>query len=697
MSAPRIPLAGSHKNILQTLVTAPHLSPDFARQGEANPALRVFVANFDGTWNDCNKIPKGESPTIVAQLHQESAAFNNAIFESHYVHGVGSRTGKFRALWEGTKGSGCKERSEVMHELLMAAATRWKEENPNAQIHVHVTGFSRGAASGLHFMNLVNDFGACTRTLNEREQKIGLARGVGPGQVHSSAVLLDIVATGQEKILTLTVPPTAQSVLHLTAGGEERRHFKLVSLGDERYDAHGQRIEGANNVEWAQARNVGMPPPSGFSPFPVNEDGSVFYQRIRQIEIPGARHSDVGGGYDNGGLAGMPKYLARSFQYTLGIPGATPSRPTFASIQQCKAHDSRDKIEFSLQALEDMARGKLRKVGKRLQIKRKERHWDGDTLDTVTLTLRAADGNIFATKTRKRVTPLSAGETAPTDQSLGHGEALVYNPMGLGNVVEDKSQHLTLDPETMAIHHRGARIDDSDSRDSLVGQMSRNSQPLWLEVSVAREKIYCELQDGRQLPGVRPVHFDFGSDPWSYRVRDAIQLLNERTHANPANGQIFTPIDESLANTLIGQALQSSSAHALELPDIDAITFELGEPEGPNHDVPVRALIEHKGQSTAYPFKGPAFTPEEVARRRLVTCLAEGVEQVTNMLADAGHHFCGQCFRMIKGDSLIPDFCRDDAGKTPVSPPSSWQSASDEEEEEEEETGPQIPKKRPRP
>lgn len=680
MSSPTIPLTGAQKNALQAIADDPHLSPDFAKMGEVNPNLRVFVVNFDGTWNDKDDVPPGESSTIVAKLYEDSAAFNSPTFESHYVSGVGTRTSKMKSLWEGATGAGCKDRAEAMHDLLKATADRWRQENPNVEIHVHTTGFSRGAASSLHFLNLVDEFGACSRTADAYQRQAIDACSIGPGKVKSSAMLFDVVATGQEKVLKLTVPPTTQSVLHLTAGGEERRHFKLVSLGDDRYDKMGKRIEGANNAEWSQAKNVGMPPVRGPMRYPCNEDGSFFYQRIRQIDLPGARHSDVGGAYDKsdgiydkndsaykikGGIAGLPLYLARAFQSTLGIPGKRPVRPSFWDIQHGNAHDSRDAIESTRQLFQELG-GKTfsRDTVKREQAKKQPRHWGGDTLRSVTLTLRDHAGKVFATKTTQSVVPHPNDRPLPSDQNMGMPNWLSMDPMrvqkttsrmlGSGRVSGQSSREFVVDEDARTIHYQGIRIDDVGSMDSLVAPIMDKTQNHWLEVSVTREKIYCQAQNGNQIakPGKKKAaQFDFGDDPWCFQILEAIQILNERTHANPSDPRQFTPIDQTMANSLIGRALQGSAAHALKAEGADAVTFKVVKSRGSSDLLRVTGTFEFEGKTETYPFKGIAQTQEDLNRRTRIGWLVSGIEEVANMLNDAGHNFTGQSMKIDKEKS----------------------------------------------
>lgn len=143
-----------------------------------------------------------------------------------------------------------------------------------------------------------------------------------PGEVKTSAVLFDTVSTGVTD-LNLSLPNSNVATLHLTAGGEERAFFKLTPLED-----------GRRPSEMALAKNVYM---EGATP---GADGVVRYQRLQTLELPGARHSDVGGSYLSGGIRELSSYLAREFQRTLGLP-VFGVKPDMAMIQGMQANDSR--------------------------------------------------------------------------------------------------------------------------------------------------------------------------------------------------------------------------------------------------------------------------------------------------------------------------------------------------------------------
>lgn len=315
------PINGKQKNAYHSILNNPPVAPDFARGGVANPNLRVFVANFDGTGNDRDLISKGEQASLVAAsdagLHRIIEDSDAQHIATNYYAGVGTRTGTIKGLTEKIWGVGCERNAKSAHADFVKQVAAWKKDNPNCEIHVHAVGFSRGAAIALHFLNLVDRHGAYKKEsapVNEDR--------FSPGNVKSSAVLYDNVSTGQGVNLELGVPKSTVAVLHLTAGGEQRELFPLHSV-DNHSEAEASFVKGASMMN---AR--------------PGVDGRIRYQRIQEIELPAARHSDVGGTYVGGGIREVAKFLADHFQHSLGFP-IEPEKPNFMHVQRLKFHDSR--------------------------------------------------------------------------------------------------------------------------------------------------------------------------------------------------------------------------------------------------------------------------------------------------------------------------------------------------------------------
>lgn len=181
-----------------------------------NTEDHIFVALFDGTRNSIYE-PDSDKTTIGRIAEAMNANVNPAY---RYLGGVdalkdGNATAKTGSA---ASGNGSADRAEEMYRSLVGYA---RTLPPGESLKVVSAGFSRGAASARHFMNIVD----------ER----GVADGRGgwlhePGTVRQSALLLDTVATGQENVLNLGIPASVDRVVHLAAIDEKRPEFSATSI-----------------------------------------------------------------------------------------------------------------------------------------------------------------------------------------------------------------------------------------------------------------------------------------------------------------------------------------------------------------------------------------------------------------------------------------------------------------------------------
>ncbi|WP_217875493.1 T6SS phospholipase effector Tle1-like catalytic domain-containing protein [Pseudoalteromonas shioyasakiensis] len=206
----------------------------------------VYFFIFDGTWNDKDsKKPRTIPAKLFEQLIQLES--KDARINVKYYPGVGTRTSIAGELWEGFTGSGAKERADkALHELEMQI------ENMKKKPHVYTIGFSRGAASARHFLNLVNDLYSKEQLFNQTENSL-----YSKPRLYS--MLFDTVATGQSTELTLNIPASVTSVIHFVAASEERVFFPVTRIN-------------------------------------APTDNVIVDDRIVEVNLPGV-HSDIGGGY----------------------------------------------------------------------------------------------------------------------------------------------------------------------------------------------------------------------------------------------------------------------------------------------------------------------------------------------------------------------------------------------------------------
>ncbi|WP_161805632.1 T6SS phospholipase effector Tle1-like catalytic domain-containing protein, partial [Frateuria defendens] len=237
---------------------------------EGNPHERLFVACFDGTGNDENKDP--EHKTNVAKINDQIRSNHNPNIEARYVAGPGTQNAWLARTVDGATGGTYDARIEQMYKLFIDKAKEWHRQDPQAEIRVVATGFSRGAEQAAGFARLVQERGiqdragaAYTKDADGFITHVDYTKPplVTPGQVAQAEALFDPVGTGHPYAHDRRPPPSVISGFQVMAEDERRAKFKSDHIIDP-----------------------------GLSP-----DG-----RFLGVAVAGA-HSDVGGSYHRDGLA----------------------------------------------------------------------------------------------------------------------------------------------------------------------------------------------------------------------------------------------------------------------------------------------------------------------------------------------------------------------------------------------------------
>jgi hypothetical protein len=214
----------------------------------SNHEKPIFFAIFDGTYNDRENSTLTQTVPARLSLLLDDYAKNNHHIHVKYYNGVGTRVNWIKKLYEGITGEGTLQRAELAYNDYIRFSNS-KAEAPN----VYAIGFSRGAATARHFLNLVD-----TRLAKHNDEiKDDLINST-----RSFALLFDTVATGQSNNLNLNVSNNTISVLHIIAKNENRVSFPVTSVHSE--------------------------------PTPLDK-----YARVIEYSLPGV-HSDIGGGYNKG-------------------------------------------------------------------------------------------------------------------------------------------------------------------------------------------------------------------------------------------------------------------------------------------------------------------------------------------------------------------------------------------------------------
>ncbi|RRU11961.1 DUF2235 domain-containing protein [Stenotrophomonas sp. 278] len=231
-----------------------------------DPHARLYVAAFDGTGNDAAKDPL--HATNVSRIDEQIKALSVSDSQVHvrYLEGPGTQRNPFNRVLDGALGYTYEERLERMYADLTEKANDWYRADPDTQIRVFSTGFSRGASQAAGFTNLLHERGIVdldSRTIGADGQ-ITYTRHIAPPGLTPQAVgLFDPVATGFPEKFDRRLAPSVVSGFQITAMDEVRAKFR-----NDQIIAPG-----------------------------LSEDG-----RFLNVQVAGA-HADVGGGYIRDGLA----------------------------------------------------------------------------------------------------------------------------------------------------------------------------------------------------------------------------------------------------------------------------------------------------------------------------------------------------------------------------------------------------------
>lgn len=244
-----------------------------------NPHVRIFFANFDGTGNDLHADP--EHSTNVGDLHAqlEVIAERDARISSRYLPGPGTQGNPFTRVWDGATGNTYDDRVQRMYELLVREARAWKQEDPQADIRIITTGFSRGAEQAAGFSRMVHERGIqdikglTSKTIGSKDIAWILPPLVPPGRTPISEVLFDPVGTGRPRDHDRTLPSSVVSGLQIVARDERRNSFPSTQIIPQGHSSDG---------------------------------------RFLGVTVPGS-HSDIGGSYHLDGLSILNFNLAADF------------------------------------------------------------------------------------------------------------------------------------------------------------------------------------------------------------------------------------------------------------------------------------------------------------------------------------------------------------------------------------------------
>lgn len=188
-----------------------------------NPNVRIFVAAFDGTGNEADVDFARGKTSNVARIRDGVHALHDPQVAVGYEVGPGTQAGGLAAARDMMSGRSGPERVQAMYDQFRDQSHQWLNENPQAQISVITTGFSRGAVEASLFANTVHENGV-------RNQDPTQPALVAPQGVRQAALLFDPVATGEMEHFRRSLPTSVVTGVQLSSMDETRSLFPVTNI-----------------------------------------------------------------------------------------------------------------------------------------------------------------------------------------------------------------------------------------------------------------------------------------------------------------------------------------------------------------------------------------------------------------------------------------------------------------------------------
>lgn len=204
---------------------------------------RTFFANFDGSGQDMHR--PGVVATNVGALHADLLVRidrGDDRIASEYLAGPGTQKNWITRSADSVFGFTADDRALEMYVRLARQADDWHRQNPDADITLAATGYSRGAISAVIFTRLVDRYGILDpeglRFGRDAHGDLTVASDrpplVPPRQTAQALYLLDPVSTGIDRDFDLRPPPSVITGVSFWARDERRGtfpHRAVIDLG----------------------------------------------------------------------------------------------------------------------------------------------------------------------------------------------------------------------------------------------------------------------------------------------------------------------------------------------------------------------------------------------------------------------------------------------------------------------------------
>lgn len=279
------PVRGYDRDLISKSLSQLYEVPKVYGSSQENLS-KVYIFSFDGTENDRDHVDNHvERQTIVGYLSSKLEHYWGDDRVQYIAGpGVGNKADSAFCF-------SCVDKAQEALTFLVGEVSKEKSANPNVNFKVVILGFSRGAAIGRHFMNLVSE----TWPLDSEYD------------VRSYGLLFDTVATSVRDRLSLGIAPTTDYLIHFISRDERRVLFPVVVDNDLAFDA-------------------------------THHENLVTTPRLTQIELPGV-HSDIGASYTSG-IGTFYRFLGEQALARYGLLPHSKGIFTDDFLSQ-GAHDSR--------------------------------------------------------------------------------------------------------------------------------------------------------------------------------------------------------------------------------------------------------------------------------------------------------------------------------------------------------------------
>lgn len=187
-------------------------TPNLTKSLNGHPVI-IGVITFDGTWNDKYNLSKNERETIEGHIY-DITKNNRLIKIRHYYKGAGTQSNIFLSSIDAAIGYSLKNTSEYSAKTVISEIDELRKLNPNSDVRLLVSGFSRGGAAARNFMN---EF-----------EKLWVSKTRQGSHPKFYALIFDTVQSQLIKNLDMSVPEDADIFYHFVSEDERRILFKSV-------------------------------------------------------------------------------------------------------------------------------------------------------------------------------------------------------------------------------------------------------------------------------------------------------------------------------------------------------------------------------------------------------------------------------------------------------------------------------------